>query len=69
MFYSHNSAKKLTIADFAIVAQDSLFWLSIVTPLQWSVTSRERGLLALGRHIRRLFLHAQICAKAIFTSE
>ena len=34
-----------------------------------SVTSRERGLLALWRHIRRLFLHAQIGAKAIFTSE
>ena len=32
-------------------------------------TSRERGLLALWRHIRRLFLHAQIGAKAIFTSE
>ena len=35
----------------------------------WSVTSREREALALWRHIRRLFLHAQIGAKAIFTSE
>ena len=34
-----------------------------------SVTSRKRGLLALWRHIRRLYLHAQIGAKAIFTSE
>ena len=31
--------------------------------------TRERGVLALWRHIRRLFLHAQIGAKAIFTSE
>ena len=36
---------------------------------RWSVTSREREILALWRHIRRLFLHAQIGAKAIFTSE
>ena len=35
----------------------------------WSVTSRECRTLALWRHIRRLFLHAQIGAKAIFTSE
>ena len=36
---------------------------------RWSVTSRECRTLALWRHIRRLFLHAQIGAKAIFTSE
>ena len=35
----------------------------------WSVTSRERDILALWRHIRRLFLQAQIGTKAIFTSE
>ena len=35
----------------------------------WSVTSREREILALWCHIRQLFLHAQIGAKAIFTSE
>ena len=35
----------------------------------WSVTSCEREALALWRHIRRLFLHAQIGTKAIFTSE
>ena len=33
------------------------------------VTSREREILALWRHICRLFLHAQIGANAIFTSE
>ena len=35
----------------------------------WSVKSCERAILALWRHIRRLSLHAQIGAKAIFTSE
>ena len=35
----------------------------------WSVTSRESEILALWHHICRLFLHAQIGAKAIFTSE
>ena len=35
-----------------------------------SVTSRELGLLAFWRrHIRWLFLHAEIGANAIFTSE
>ena len=33
------------------------------------MTSRECRTLALRRHIRRLFLHAQIGTKAIFTSE
>ena len=36
---------------------------------RWSVTSCECQILALWRHICRLFLHAQIGAKAIFTSE
>ena len=35
----------------------------------WSVTSRECEALALWRDIHRLFLHVQIGAKAIFTSE
>ena len=35
----------------------------------WSVTSRESEVLALWRHIPRLFLHAQIGTTAIFTSE
>ena len=58
--------KQLSIADFAVVAKDSLFRFSIVTSPQLicDVTT-----LALWRHIRRLFLHAQIGAKAIFTSE
>ena len=35
----------------------------------WSVTSCEREILVLWRHICLLSLHAQIVAKAIFTSE
>ena len=35
----------------------------------WSVTSRECRTLALWRHIRQLFLHVQIGAKANFSSE
>ena len=61
--------KQLWITDFAVVSMDSLFLFSIVTHHCWSVTSRECGTLALWRHIRRLFLHAQIGGKAIFTSE
>ena len=38
-------------------------------PPSWSVTSRERDILALWRHIRLLFLHVQTGAKTIFTSE
>ena len=61
--------KQLSIAHFAIVAKDGLFDLTLWRHHNWSVTSREREALALWRHIRRLFLHAQIGAKAIFTSE
>ena len=43
--------------------------LGFVTSPQLNLTSREREVLALWRHIRRLFLQAQIGAKAIFTSE
>ena len=35
----------------------------------WYVTPREREILALWRHICRLFLHVKIGAKAIFTGE
>ena len=72
LFYApgtHNSAKnhhrslisqlspRTVFSDFALWRHQSC-----------SVTSRERGILALWRHIRRLFLHAQIGANAIFTS-
>ena len=67
---THNSAKnhhrwlisqlspRTAFSDFALWRHHS-----------WSVTSREREILALWRHICRLFLHVQIGAKAIFTSE
>ena len=32
--WTHNSFKKISIADLAIVAKDDLFWFSIVTSLQ-----------------------------------
>ena len=62
--------KQLSITNFAIVAEDKSFSdLVLWRHHSWSVTSRECRTLALWRHIRRLFLHAQIGAKAIFTSE
>ena len=47
-----------------VVFSDLLLWRHH----SWSETSREPKLLPLLRHIRRLFLHAQIGANAIFTS-
>ena len=61
--------KQLSIADFAIVAKDGLSDLVLWRHHSWSVTSHERTVLALWRHIRQLLLHGQIGAKAIFTSE
>ena len=67
---THNSAKnhnrslisqlspRTAVSDFALWRHHS-----------WYVTSREREILALWRHICRLFLHVKIGAKAIFTSE
>ena len=52
--------KTLSITHFVI---DGLFWFSIVTHHSWSVTSNERGGLALWRHIRRLFFHVQTGTK------
>ena len=72
LFYVLNTPfryKQTSFAHFAVVAKDGPFWLNIVTSSQLSVTSRERKALALWRHIRRLFLHAQIGTKAIFTSD
>ena len=57
------------IADFAIVARDGLFWFSNVTSLQLFCDVTRMRVTGMWRHIRRLFLHAQIGAKAIFASE
>ena len=61
--------KQPSIAHFAIVAKEGLFCLPLWRHHKWSVTSRERGALALWRHSRRLFSHTGIRAKAIVTSE
>ena len=47
------------------IAHSGLFWIYIVTSSQLC----EHEAVVLLRHIRRLFLHAQIGAKAIYTSE
>ena len=67
---THNSAKnhhRLLISQLSprTAFSDIALWRHHC----WSVTSREHQILALWRHIRRLSLHAQIGAKAIFTSE
>ena len=70
MPWTHNSsAKQLSITDFLIVAKDGLSRLSIVTSAQFICDVTRKWGTALWRHVRRLFLHAQIGTKAIFTSE
>ena len=62
---THTSAKKTSsIAHFATVAKDGLFWLRIVTSPQLICDVTRTRILALWRHICRLFLHVQIGAKA-----
>ena len=63
LFGTHKSVNNIIDRSFRnFVAKEGLFWLSIVT-------SSEHEVLALWRHIRRLFMRAQIDAKVIFTSE
>ena len=70
MSWTHNSAEN---NHRSLVSQLSprtiVSGLALWRHHSGSVTSREREILALWRHICRLFLHAQIGAKAIFTSE
>ena len=63
MSWTQHSAKKLSIVHFAIVAKEDFSELTLWCHHSWSVTSRECKVLALWRHIRRLFLHAQIWCK------
>ena len=70
MLLTHKPVKnKTSITHLAIVAGMAFsgiaFWLHHL----WLVMSREREVLVLWRHIRRLFLHAQIGAKLVFTGE
>ena len=53
-------------AHFAIVVKDGLFYLALWRHHSWF--QREHEVLALWRHVRRLFLRAQIGAKGIFTT-
>ena len=69
MFWIHNSAKNnyrslISPLSLRMVFSDLALWRHH----SWSVTSRERGVLTLWRHTRRLFLHVHIGTKAIFTS-
>ena len=61
--------KQSSIAHFAIVARTVSSDLALWRHHSRSVTSRESDVIALRRHIRRLFLYAQIGANAMFTSE
>ena len=70
MPWAHNSATNkhwslISPLPLTTVFSDLTLWRHH----SWSVTSREREALALWRHLHRLFLHAQIGAKAVFTSE
>ena len=67
---AHKPAKTIVDCSFHHFRQGQSFltWHCDVTTVK-SVTSREREVLALWRHIHRLFLHVQIGAKVIFTSE
>ena len=73
LFYvpgTHNTAKNLHRSLISQLSPRMVFSnFALWHHQSWSVTSRERGILALWRHIRQLFLHAQIGAKVIFTSE
>ena len=65
-----NSLKnKSSIAHFVIVWKTVFLTEALWRHHSWSVTSRERGVLALWRHIRRLFFHVPFGAKAILASE
>ena len=70
MSWTHHSATNkhrllISVLSLRTVFSDLTLWRHH----SWSVTSREHEVLALWCHIHQLFLHTQIGAKAIFTSE
>ena len=67
--WTHNSVKKVTIADFAIVAKDGLFWFSIVMSLQLFCGVTRTRVTGIVTSYSSIVLALQIGAKAIFTSE
>ena len=70
MSWTHKSAKNYHRALISPLLPRAAFYdRALWHHNHWSVTSWELYILVLWRHIRRLSLHAQIGAKAIFTSE
>ena len=70
MSWTHKSAKNyLPLLISPLSARMVFSDLALWRHHSWSVTSHQCEMLVLRRHIRRLSLHAQIGAKAIFTSE
>ena len=70
MSWTHNSTKTSYRSLISPLLPRTVFSdLALWRHHSWSVTSSEREVLALQRHIRRLFLRVQNGAKAIFTSE
>ena len=70
MSSTYNSAKSSRPAVISAMSLRTVFSdLAFGLHHSWSVMSRERGVLALWRHIRQLFLHVQIGTMAIFTNE
>ena len=72
LFYAMNTQVHLELsssAQFAMLPRAVFSDLALWRHHNWSVTSCEREILVLWRHTRRLLLHVQIGAKAIFTSE
>ena len=64
-FRQNNHRSLISPLSLRTVFSDLVLWRHH----SWSLTSRECRTLAPWRHIHLLFLHAQIGAKAIFTSE
>ena len=70
MSWTHNSSKNNYRSLISPLSLWTVFSVLALWPHHyWSVTSRKHGVLELWCHIRRLFLHVQIGAKAIFTVE
>ena len=58
--WTHNSAKKHRSPILQLSLRTIFSDLALCRHHSWSVTSRDRGVLAFWRHIGRLFLHAPI---------
>ena len=69
-FVAHDSSEnnhRSLISPLSLAGD--FFYLALWRHRSWSVTSREGEVVALWRHVRRLFLHAQTGTNAIFTGE